>query len=116
MYIKRQKILENVLQLIKMILNLICIINENIKYQHNMVYTKYLYRKADTEEEDVSYNTSTYSCSDGVQKYQEGSTYHSQDLVHVKGTPHEDTSYQVKGFFQGNAPAHFRIILFFQTS
>ena len=77
-----------------------------------MAYTKYLYRKADTEEEDVSYNTSTYSCSDGVQKYQEGSTYHSQDLVHVKGTPHEDTSYKVKGFFQGNAPAHFRIILY----
>ena len=114
-----QKLVENVLQLVKMILNLICIINKNMRYLDNMAYTKYLYRKADTEEEDVSYNTSTYSCSDGVQKYQEGSTYHGQDLVHVKGTPHEDTSYKVKGFFQGNAPAHFRIILyrlFFQTS
>ena len=108
-----QKLVENVLQLIKMIFNLICIINKNMRYLDNMAYTKYLYRKTDTEGEDVSYNTSTYSCRYGIQKYQEGSAYHSQDLVHVKGTPHEDTYHQVKGFFQGNAPAHFGIILFF---
>ena len=92
-----------------------------MKNLDNITYTKYLYRKPDTEEikGDVSYKASTYSYGDGVQKYEEGSTYHSQYLVHVKTTPHEDTSHEVKGFFQGNAPAHFRIILyrlFFQTS
>ena len=97
-----------------MITKLLCIINQNMKYVDNITCTKYLNRKRDTEEikGDVSHKASTYSYSDGVQKYEEGSTYHSQELVHVKSTPHEDTSHEVKGLFQGNAPAHFMIIFF----
>ena len=74
-----------------------------------------MYTRPDTEEikEDVSYNASTYSYNDRVQEYQEGSTCQDQGIEHVKDTPHKDTHHEVKGFFQGNTPAHSRIILFF---